>query len=387
MNELDALWDEYDDDENIKSFSSFDDKLTILDNDNELSNFIPKCSDIYISTKTKIAYLNQHIDLYNIFWNIPIINYSDNSVGFIKKEIKFNSSCVEELNLIQEKLSQETNYFEEFVITNVVNPNGRITFKDIRKISIGISKKDIVSHRSKKKGMFYNCFVLVVRVLDDNIFKEIHVKIFNTGKMEIPGIQNDNILYKTLDIINQNLKSIIQDNKMYSNFYLNGLDDLTDDNIEKHKNLELNYDKSKTENVLINSNFNCNFYINRQKLFEILKYDYHINCNYDPCSYPGIQCKFYYYKNIDLEQQNGSQIKNNNDFNTISFMIFRTGSILIVGKCEENVLHHIYNFIKNMLEKEYHKIKTSETIIENKDKKTIKKQKNKSKKFYIYITG
>ena len=387
MNELDALWDEYDDDENIKSFSSFDDKLTILDNDNELSNFIPKCSDIYISTKTKIAYLNQHIDLYNIFWNIPIINYSDNSVGFIKKEIKFNSSCVEELNLIQEKLSQETNYFEEFVITNVVNPNGRITFKDIRKISIGISKKDIVSHRSKKKGMFYNCFVLVVRVLDDNIFKEIHVKIFNTGKMEIPGIQNDNILYKTLDIINQNLKSIIQDNKMYSNFYLNGLDDLTDDNIEKHKNLELNYDKSKTENVLINSNFNCNFYINRQKLFEILKYDYHINCNYDPCSYPGIQCKFYYYKNIDLEQQNGSQIKNNNDFNTISFMIFRTGSILIVGKCEENVLHHIYNFIKNMLEKEYHKIKTSETIIENKDKKIIKKQKNKSKKFYIYITG
>ena len=203
--------------------------------------------------------------------------------------------------------------------------------------------------------------------------------------MEIPGIQNDNILYKTLDIINQNLKSIIQDNKIHSNFYLNGLDNLTDDNIEKYKNLELNYHKNKTENVLINSNFNCNFYLNRQKLFEILKYDYHINCNYDPCSYPGIQCKFYYYKNIHLEQQNGSQIKNNNDFNTISFMIFRTGSILIVGKCEENVLHHIYNFIKNMLEKEYYKIKTSETIIENKDKKTIKKQKNK--KFYIYITG
>lgn len=387
MDDLDALWNEYDEDNDVdikSSSSSFDDKLNILNNDIEISNFIPKCSDIYISTKTKIAYLNQHIDLYNIFWNIPIINYSDNSVGFIKKEIKFNSSCIEELNLIKEKLSHETNYFEEFVITNVVNPNGRITFKDIRKISIGISKKDIVSHRSKKKGMFYNCFVLVVRVLDGDSFKEIHVKIFNTGKMEIPGIQNDTILYKTLDIINENLKAIIQDNKIHSTFYLNGLEDLSNDNIEKYKKLELDYYKSKTENVLINSNFNCNFYINRQKLFEILKYDYHINCNYDPCSYPGIQCKFYYYKNINLQEQKGSQIKDNNDFNTVSFMIFRTGSILIVGKCDENVLYHIYGFIKNMLEKEYYKIKTGESIIQ--DKKLIKKKK-KHKKFYIYITN
>ena len=33
------------------------------------------CSDIYISTKTKIAYLNvNNIDLTSTFWNIPIID-------------------------------------------------------------------------------------------------------------------------------------------------------------------------------------------------------------------------------------------------------------------------------------------------------------------------
>ena len=37
---------------------------------------MPKCSDIYISTQTKIAYLNSTIDLYRIgFWKLPIINY------------------------------------------------------------------------------------------------------------------------------------------------------------------------------------------------------------------------------------------------------------------------------------------------------------------------
>jgi hypothetical protein len=37
----------------------------------------------------------------------------------------------------------------------------------------------------------------------------------------------------------------------------------------------------------------------------------------------------------------------------ISFMIFRTGSVLIVGKCNEDVLHEIYEFIRTMLETEY----------------------------------
>ena len=37
-------------------------------------------------------------------------------------------------------------------------------------------------------------------------------------------------------------------------------------------------------------------------------------------------------------------------------MIFRTGSILIVGKCNESILMNIYRFIKNILETEFHVI-------------------------------
>ena len=37
-------------------------------------------------------------------------------------------------------------------------------------------------------------------------------------------------------------------------------------------------------------------------------------------------------------------------------MIFRTGSVLIVGKCDENVLMIIYNYLKIILNNEYSNI-------------------------------
>ena len=121
------------------------------------------------------------------------------------------------------------------------------------------------------------------------------------------------------------------------------------------KDKNINYLKHKSETVLINSNFNCGYFIDREKLFDIIKYNYKINCAYDPCSYPGIQCEFHY--NPSIKVQTGQQL--NNDILEcikVSFMIFRTGSVLIVGKCSEEILEHIYNFLKTMLLDEFNNI-------------------------------
>jgi hypothetical protein len=90
-----------------------------------------------------------------------------------------------------------------------------------------------------------------------------------------------------------------------------------------------------------------------------LKFKYNIQAIYDPCSYPGIQCKFYY--NPDIGIQNGCQISEENkhlykNIKQVSFMIFRTGSVLIVGKCDENVLMIIYDFLKIILNNEFKNI-------------------------------
>ena len=319
------------------------------------TSIVNKVSAIYISTKTIIAYLNVEIDLYSIFWKIPIIPYSQPSDGVIKKQMKFNSLSEEAFNTMKENLQHE-DYYEELVITNINNPNGRVKFKDIRKISIGISKKDLVSYRRKKKSAFYNCFVLILRMFVGNTFKEYHVKLFNTGKLEIPGIQTDHAF----------------------NSILNMIIDILQPYYEK----KIEYDTENTETVLINSNFNCGFYINREVLFDVLNSKYHIQSIYDPCSYPGIQCKFYY--NPDVGIQSGSQIsKENKDLyknvSEVSFMIFRTGSVLIVGKCDENILMTIYEFLKDLLVKEFNVISQKfhydmNSVIEKNNEK-IKKRK------------
>lgn len=322
----------------------------------DITSEAPKATNIYISTKTKIAYLNTPIDLANIFWNIPVINYYTANNGVIKKQMKFNSTTQLEVDQIQEKLANQ-HYFEEYVITHIDNPSGRIKFKDIRKVSIGISKKDIMSYRCKKRSAFYNCFVIILRMKIDNVFKEFHVKVFNTGKLEIPGIQNE----ATFQLI---LSEVIA-------------------TLQPHIETPLSYKPDTEVTVLINSNFNCGFFINREVLYDILKFKYNIQAIYDPCSYPGIQCKFYY--NPDIGIQNGCQISEENkhlykNIKEVSFMIFRTGSVLIVGKCDENVLLLIYEFLKIILNNEYKNIfqKTSASELSHYSKDKSKKVRRKT---------
>ena len=307
----------------------------------------PKCTPIYISTKTKISYLTKPVDIHTAFWQIPVLKYAVPKEGTIKKQMKFSTTDPSELEAIQARLKQEVACVNEFVIEHIENPEGRIKFKDQRKISIGLCKKDIVSYRIKQKRAFFNCFVVILRIVDEDDehrnFKEMHVKVFNTGKLEIPGVKTDTMLHKVQTLLVQILKPIVGD--------------------------DLDFQRDQCETVLINSNFKCGYYINRDALYKLLKYKYRINCNYDACSYPGIQCKFFYVQGSD--EQTGQQPmhsvddaatmtnkhkKARNDTKAhyeISFMIFRTGSVLIVGKCNEDVLHEIYQFIRTMLETEY----------------------------------
>ena len=193
---------------------------------------------------------------------------------------------------------------------------------------------------------------MIMRIKIKDAFKEFHIKVFNTGKLEIPGIQTD-------EIFEEVLKNIIQ-------------------NLQPHVKDKLEYLQT-SDTVLINSNFNCGFYINREVLFDILKFKYNIHCIYDPCSYPGIQCKFYF--NPELTVQTGSQIsqedKDNKKYKKIvevSFMIFRTGSILIVGMCNDDILFEIYEFLKLLLCTEFHKINQKLITSENKISKDKKKK-------------
>ena len=187
----------------------------------------PIPTKLYVSTNTIISFLNQAIDLVPTFWNIPIISYSDYTQGVIKKQMKFINTSPEDVESIEKQL---TNY--EFSTVSLLFKNNEKNigkFKDIRKITVGVSKKDILSYRIKNKGAFYNCFAIIMRIFMDGIFKEFHIKIFNTGKIEIPGIQTE----RHIPIIIEHLLKLLR--PLYPTIV---------------------YNKFCEETVLINSNFN-----------------------------------------------------------------------------------------------------------------------------------
>ena len=351
---IDGNDDDHDDRDEDCDIDDYDSKLLDVVNDEINDEIIsplnmeiddetqqPVCSNIYISTKTKISYLNHPIDIKKVFWSIPISAYSTPCECIIKKQIKVSTTDPKELEEIRELLKHEK-YYQEQEIEHIDNPEGRIKFKVQLKINVGLCKKDILNYRCKLKRAFFNCFVLIMRIRDQSGegFKEMHIKVFNTGKLEIPGIQTDESLTQVLKLLITILKPIVGP--------------------------EIDFIPDKCETVLINSNFNCGYFINRDKLYNILKYKYRINSNYDACSYPGIQSKFYYIPG--LENQTGQHPPSNeiDKAYEISFMIFRTGSVLIVGRCDENVLHCIYRFLKKLLEVEYPEIGNQLNIIQPK---------------------
>ena len=294
---------------------------------------IPECGPIVISTKTKILYFNVELDLNYIFWKLPMISYDTIDEGIIKKQMKFNFPDKESVDEFEYNIKDISLPVDVKILNQFENPNGRIKFKDIRKVSIGLSKNDVVNFKKKSKSAFYNCFVIIYRIMFKGKYKELHLKLFNSGKVEIPGIQDDCIL----DIAVQKIIELLQP------YY----------NVKE--------DEYKRETILVNSNFNCNYYIHRENLFRILKKEYGIKCAFDSCSYPGIQCK---YKLTNQQE--------------VSFMIFRTGSILIVGKCENEDLYKIYEYIKTILNNHFTEIYQQNTI-----EKIIKPKKKIFKTIYI----
>jgi hypothetical protein len=331
---------------------------------------IPKCQELNISTKTKVLFLNQPLDIHTVFWNIQVIEYWRPTTGILKKQMKIVSNTKEEYEAYQEKI-KDIPFYVEHVIKEIDNPTARrIKYKNERKITIGLSKKDIMNCRGKVKNAFYNCFAIILRYNDEGTYREIHAKIFNTGKMEIPGILNTQILVIIKQMILDVLRPLV-------NSTLDFIDNTTNDS------------------VLINSNFNCGFYINREKLHSILRSPkYGLEAAYDPCSYPGVKCKFYFHHEhgFDKDKQMGyileddrrqkmSELGDNVRYTEVSFMIFRTGSCLIVGNCSEPILHFIYQFIKDILHNEYDKI---HTVMEN---IVVKQKKTKIRKRIISVSN
>lgn len=375
--------------------------------------------NITISTSTVLFFLNvRNIDVNSIFGKIPVMPYHVPDIGIIKKQILFAFKSPEELAAYNE-MKKDWVGCTEYIIQKFNNPNAQANkskFKDKRRATVGISSKDILNSHANKKKAFINCFALIMRVFDpkseNKQFYEMHVKVFNTGKITIPGIiDNDNIVdivkIKIIEYLQpyineplwlieeadfpmiikkiKNKKS--QRGQILSNKSENGQDDLV--NINSHKNYHMEYVRP-TSGVLINSNFDCGFYINQKALINLLKNKYKLDIKFNQSKYPGINCAFYYNNELPIDTQTGrigesdfamttSDIKQSTKYTLITIIIFRTGNILIIGNFTKLILHFAYKFITDILVDEYSNIYTINYDVR-------KKKSDKPKKNNILVT-
>ena len=380
------------------SEDDLDETESIVTKPNEFTRM--PCEDLYISTQTKIFFLNQSfIDVTNIFWKLNVIPYTSQQSGVIKKQMRIVFKDKEEFKEYETRLTTIP-YYTEKIMKQIDNPNARkIKFKDVRKITIGVSKKDIMNCHGKNKNAFINCFAIILRIKHKNHFHEIHVKVFNTGKMAIPGIVDDELLETTKGVLlqilqpsfEQTLQLIPASESALVKKLVKGKKEteVNDKGVVVKKKSHFEYVKPKG-NVLINSNFNCGYYIQQEKLKAVLRDKYKLNPSYDPSMYPGVKCKYYYNNTLSAEKQTGVLSESDQNvtlteldemtqekYTKVSFIIFRTGNCLIVGNCSKEILTFVFEYVKGILMEEYEMIRALNDV------PVVKLKKNKPRKKLI----
>lgn len=175
---------------------------------------------------------------------------------------------------------------------------------------------------------FYNQITVVIRINQGsytNINDEprINLKLFKNGSIQMSGcklIKNINtVLNKLLEKL-QEIKATIIDNKIHIIKFINNPD-------------ELNITNFKID--MINSNYQVNMKIDRDKLYNLLKKK-NIKCSFEPCIRACVVIKY-------------TPVNFNPDDKQVSIYIFLKGNIIITGARDRDHIISAYNYINEIL--------------------------------------
>lgn len=224
-------------------------------------------------------------------------------------------------------------------LANSLNEN-----KNILYIEYGdhVSKGDNGKKPAKKdkpRKYFYN--QLTIHVYNKKKKNNrINVKIFNNGRVQMTGIKDEFQGGECIETLCQEFNLLNEKEKIFD----------TEDSIQSIEDLET---------VLINSDFDIGFPIDRESLHRAIV-DSGYYSSYEPCSYPGINIK--YYRNplrqnfgiCDCEKPCNGKGKDNT-CKKITVAVFKSGKIIITGGRDKSDISVAHKFITEFIHenKEY----------------------------------
>ena len=190
------------------------------------------------------------------------------------------------------------------------------------------NKKIIQPIKTKVINYFYNQITVIIRVNegkteDINNEPRINLKLFKNGSVQMSGcksVRNINIVLNKLIIKLKETKAKMIDGKIMEINFIDNPDAITITNFKID---------------MINSNYQVNMKIDRDKLYNLLK-SRNIKCSFEPCIRACVVVKY-------------TPVKCNTEEKQVSIYIFLKGNIIITGARDREHIIEAYEYINNLL--------------------------------------
>ena len=207
---------------------------------------------------------------------------------------------------------------------------------------IGFASRDAFSKRGVSDKTFFNQSTIVVRKAtnkEKTQFKEVNVKLFGNGGIQMTGIPAEEFAKETLSWLLDELYTVKADTHIFT--------------------AKPTLEKFKVQ--LINSDYQVACPINRTALHTILSRTYGLFSTFESTIYQGVNTKYYYNdKHPDPDrpgiclctkrcrgQGTGS---GPGECKRITMSVFQTGKIIITGGRYMFQLEEAYNFLNRILQ-------------------------------------
>ena len=251
-------------------------------------------SPLRISTITTTAQLGTKIHLDALFRQIPILQYWDLNDGVLKMEFSGTTK--------------------------------------------GTSFKDIMLKPKTTKTSFFNQATLVVRrEISPLIWKEINVKLFRNGGVQMTGVRSLEMSSEAIVWLVNYLTSTCTAEPIFE----------TPPNIHKQ------------QVQLVNTDFSIGAKVRRDILHRILSDVYRLNSSYESAIYQGVKTKYFYNSQRPAGAPPGlcpcsKLCKGTGDGSAIgeckkiTISPFQTGQVIITGARTMEQINEAYDFIKSV---------------------------------------
>lgn len=206
---------------------------------------------------------------------------------------------------------------------------------------VGYASRDAFSKRGVSEKTFFNQSTVVVRKATNperTQFKEVNVKLFGNGGIQMTGIPAEDFAKETLTWILEELK------KVKAPVF----------------NTEPSLQKFKVQ--LINSDYQVAHAINRTALHSVLSRTYGLFSTFESTIYQGVNTKYYFNDEHPDKNRPGICLckkrcrgqgsgSGDGECKRITMSVFQTGKIIITGGRYLYQLEEAYNFLNAVLQR------------------------------------